>query len=280
MSRNKFGNESARLTQWLPAGQIDVDPTIQRPLNVSWAEKIGRELDPDLIGVIHVSQRPSGRFVVIDGQHRLHGVKHVFGNNGTLVECKVYTGLSRAQEAAQFVGLNDFRRPTRIDVFLKSVVAKEADAVAIDAIVRELGCRVDRGKADKSITAIGALEEVYFGFADRRSDVDGRPVATANPALLKATLAVIGNAWGGTADSLHGYIISGIGRLLAARQRAMDVSDLVHKLSTYPGGPTALCGAASGRRAVSGGKVGGAMAEVCLDLYNKGRRVGKLEPLR
>lgn len=278
MSRTKFGSDAARLTQWLPAGQIDVDQTVQRPLNLRWAEKIGRELDPDLIGVIHVSHRSNGRYVVIDGQHRLHAVKHIFGNNGTLVECKVYSGLTKAQEAAIFVGINDFKRPTRIEGFLKNVVAKDADALAINAIVQEMSCRIDRAKGDKTITAIGALEDVYYGFADRTTADAANP--SANSALLKATLAVIGNAWGGTADSLHGHIISGVGRLLAARQRAMDVSDLIHKLSTYPGGPTALCGAASGRRALTGGKVGAALAEVCLDLYNKGRRVGKLEPLR
>jgi hypothetical protein len=113
MSRTKFGSESAHLTKWLPVGEIEVDPTIQRPLNAAWAERIGRELDPDLMGVIHVSQRANGRYVVIDGQHRIYGVKNVFGNNGTLVECKVYEGLTKSQEAEFFVGLNNFRRPTR-----------------------------------------------------------------------------------------------------------------------------------------------------------------------
>lgn len=282
MSRTKFGNESAHLTKWLPVGEIDVDPTVQRPLNVSWAEKIGRELDPDLIGVIHVSKRPNGRHVAIDGQHRLYGIKNIFGNNGTLVECKVYEGLSKAQEAALFVGLNNFKRPTAIDAFLKNVVANDPASKAIDAIVRECGFRVDRAKADGNITAVGSLVEVYYGFIDIRDPelTEEDRNRQARPALLKSTLTVLREAWGGTADSVHGALISGIGRLLAARQRALEVPDLVRKLSGYPGGPTALVGAATGRRALTGGKVGINVAEVCLDLYNKGRRVGKIEPLR
>lgn len=274
MSRTKFGHEDARLTQWLPAGQIDVDPSIQRPLNVTWAEQIGRDLDPDLIGVIHVSQRANGRYVVLDGQHRLHGVKNVFGNNGTLVECKVYSGLAKSDEAAIFVGLNNFRRPTRVDVFLRNVTAKEEHAVAISAIVHELGFRVDRAKAANSITAVGAIEDVYFGFSTTRD------ATSANPKLLKSALSVIREAWGGTADSVNGHIVAGIGRLLAARQRAMEVGDLVHRLSGYPGGPTALVGTATGRRALTGGSTSHALVEVCCDLYNKNRRVGKIETLR
>lgn len=282
MSRVKFGAESAHLTKWIPVGEIEVDPTIQRPLNVAWAEKIGRDLDPDLVGVIHVSKRSNGRYVVIDGQHRIYGIKNVFGNNGTLVECKVYEGLTKAQEAEFFVGLNDFRRPTRIDVFLKSVIANDPDAVAINKITREYGFRVDRVKADGTITAVGALEEVYYGFADMRDPklTPEEKQRLALPALLRLTLAVLKNAWGGTADSVHGHLVSGVGRLLAARQRAIDADELTSKLSKYPGGPTALIGAATGRRAVTGGKVGVNVAEVCLDLYNKGRRVSKLEPLR
>lgn len=283
MSRTKFGHESAHLTKWIPAGQIEVDPQVQRPLNTAWAEKIGRELDPDLIGVLHVSERQSGRLVCIDGQHRLHGVKNIFGNNGTLVECKIYQGLTRDEEAALFVGLNNFRRPTRIDVFLKNVVAKDPHACAINHIVVAHGFRVDRQKADGAITAVGALEETYFGFADVR-EPGGKGAESkeriAKPNLLRDTLGVVRDAWGGTADSLHGHIISGIGRLLAARQRAMDVPEFVRKISLYPGGPTALIGAASGRRAVSGGRTGHNVAEVCVDVYNRGRRVSKLEPLR
>lgn len=280
MSRTKFGSDAARLSQWLPAGQIDVDPTVQRPLNAAWADKIGRELDPDLIGIIHVSHRTGGRYVVIDGQHRLHAVKHIFGDNGTLVECKVYEGLSRSQEAARFVGLNDVKRPVRIDIFMKNVIAKDPDAVAINAVVQEVGLKVDRYKADKTIPAIAALEDVYYGFEKERTAEAGKPSKQAHPELLRSTLLVIRNAWGGTSDSFHGHIITGIGRLLAARQRAMEVDAMVHKLSIYPGGPTALIGAAKGLAPIHGGLLSGSVAEVCLSLYNKGRRVGALEPLR
>lgn len=296
MSRHKFGNEAGRLTQWIPAGEIDVDPAVQRALNARWAEHIGRELDPDLIGVMHVSQRESGRKVVIDGQHRLHGVKNYFGNNGTLVECKVYHGLTRAQEAALFVGLNNFRRPQRIDVFQKNVQAKDPTTVAINAIVQHVGFRVDRAKAPKTISAVAALEDVYFAFADRHHDPARKPtpppstpatpeerkprVFTPNPVLLTDTLTVIREAWGGVADSLNGHLIVGVGRVIAARQRAMDLADFAHRLSSYAGGPSALLGTARGRKGLVGGTIGAAVADTCVDLYNKGRRVGKLDPLR
>lgn len=282
MSKHKFGSAAGHLTQWIPVGDIDIDPNVQRPLNVKRAERIGRELDPDLIGVIHVSKRANGRYVCIDGQHRIHGVKHVFGNNGTLVECKVYDGLDRASEARRFVGLNDARRPSRLDGFIVGVLAKKPDLVEINNIVRECGFRVDRNKADGAITAVGSLEDVYYGFAETRDpDLTAKDKATlAKPELLRDTLTVIRNAWGATADATNGHIISGLGRLIGARQRVIDLSDLAKKLAPYPGGPMALVGTAAGRRAVAGGRTGMAVAEVCLEIYNRGRRVGKIEPLR
>lgn len=282
MSRTKFGPDSAHLTKWLPAGEIDIDPTVQRPLNVAWAERIGRELDPDLIGVIHVSKRSNGRYVAIDGQHRLYGVKKVFGNNGTLVECKVYEGLTKAQEAATFCGINNFKRPNRIDFFLKGIVSKNKDAVAINEIAQSCGFKVDRNKADGNITAIGALEDVYYGFGNISDPnlTDEQKSALAKPELLRMTLRCIREAWGGTADSVSGVIVSGVGRVLAARHRAMNVADLTHKLGQYPGGPNGLVGSARGKRTASGGTVSTAVAELCIELYNRGRRVGRIEPLR
>ena len=300
MSRHKFGNEAGHLTQWIKAGDIKFDPHVQRALNAHWAEYIGRNLDPNLMGVIHVSKRPNEDLFCVDGQHRLHGVTDYFGNNGTLVECKVYEGLSRAQEAALFVGLNNFRRPQRIDVFLKSVIAKEPTAVAINAIVREAGLRIDRGKADNAVSAVAALEDVYFAFADRRTappskddtkdtketkdPKDRKPpqVRTfpVNAPLLSSTLTVIRDAWGGIADSMNGHIIVGVGRVLAARGRIIDLDDFAHKLAAFPGGPTALVGNAHGIKSMTNGKIGPAVAEVCIGVYNKGRRVGKVDSLR
>lgn len=284
MSRHKVGNESGHLTKWIPAGEIDVDPRVQRPFDASWGDYIGHNFNEDLLGVLHVSERTNGRYAVIDGQHRLHGVKNVHGNNGTLLECKVYAGLSRAQESALFVGLNNFKRPRRIDIFLKNVIAKEPHACAINEIAQSVGFRVDISKADHVITAIGSLEEVYFGFVlqkkHRAKSGDVAADKTAKPNLLRDTLSVIKSAWGGTADSVNGHIIGGIGRLLAARQRAMEVPDLVQKLSQYPGGPTALIGTAAGRKQLLGGTKDINLAEVCLELYNKGRRTSKLEALR
>lgn len=273
MSRTKFGSAAGQLTKWVPVGEIDVDPAVQRPPNKAWAAYIGRELDPDLIGVIHVSKRRNGRYVVIDGQHRVIGVRDHFGNNGTLIECKIYEGLSIAQEAAIFVGLNKKKQKSRISDFISRVTARDPHAVAIAGVLDEFGLKVDRFKSLSTVPAVSALESIYFGFS-QASDLTlttADRATLANPDLLRLTLRVVREAWG-SPDAVNGHILSGVGRLLAVRRQELDTDDLIHKLAGYPGGPMGMLGAARGRRAISGGVLGGHVAEVCLDLYNKGRR--------
>lgn len=283
MTRHKFGSESSKSsTQWLPVGELKFDQTVQRSLNPAWAAHIGKELDPDLIGILKVSRRRDGDYV-IDGQHRVVAVRDHFGNNGTLIECQIFEGLNRADEAKIFVGTSNNRLLTALEKFLKGAIAKDPTAVEITKIVESVGFTVASGKLQGRIPAVGALRAVYFGFTDGSRQHRSGVIPAAEdkkPELLRSTLNVIKAAWGGTADSLTGSIIEGVGRLLAARQRSIDLGDLARDMASYPGGPMALIGAARMRASIAGGNVGSGIAEVLVDIYNKGRRVGKIEPLR
>lgn len=276
MVPSKVGNEHAtRSTQWFPIGELLVDPIVQRPLNAAWVDEIAREFDPDKIGVIHVSRRRDDSLVIIDGQHRRAAIEKLWEDPSQKVECKVYENLSRSDEAALFVGLNNFKRPTAIDEYLKNVIAKDPIAVDIDKVVRESGFVVERFKGDNKITAVGTLYLIYAGFtSDKLVSRRAKRVQKdqGKPELLRTVLSIVREAWGGQKDSVNGFVLEGIGRVLAARQRAMSIPDFVQKVSQYPGGANALIGAARGRKAVTGSTVGTAVAEILIDLYNRGRR--------
>jgi hypothetical protein len=285
MSRTRFGTEySGGPTKFIPLVDIFVDDNESNPTQRSYEKAFGHwiaeNLDPNKLGIIHVSLRKNGRYYAIDGQHRVNGLKERFGNNGTLVECKVYEGLDRVGEAQMFHALNGLRRPVHtLDNFLVSVTGEDPVNSAIVRILAEFGLCVTRNTAaDGAVRAVGALRSVYLGFANqsRRATSDAKPQAD----LLRATIGFIKAAWGTNTCAYDGSIIEGVGRLLAARWKVIDRELFAKKLAPYPGGPKALLGMARGRRELLGGTVALAVADLMIDVYNKGRRTDKVEPLR
>lgn len=285
MSRTRYGSEfSGGPTRFLAVGDLRVDQStehpVQRSYDARWGDWIGDNLDRNKLGIVHVSLRKNGGFYIIDGAHRVGAIRSKLGNNGTLVECKVYEGLDRAAEADLFKAINGDRRPvTTLDNFLVSVTAKDPVNSAILNIVQECGLNVSKSAgADGVLRAVGALRSTFLGFAQhsRKTTQNAEP----KPELLRATLLLIKSAWGINQYAYDGNIIEGVGRLLAARWKAIDRSRMAQKLAPYPGGPKALLGTARGRKALLGGSVAASVADVMLDAYNKGARSEKVESLR
>ena len=88
--------------------KLSVDFSYQRVPSSKKVTKIVKEFSDYAFGVIEVSQRVNGNYVVVDGWHRvcaakLHGL--------TRIPCNVHEGMTHAEEAAMFVDLNSNRKP-------------------------------------------------------------------------------------------------------------------------------------------------------------------------
>lgn len=257
-------------TVWLPINTLIIDPTIQRPLDEKRAQRIADGFDADAFGIIHVSQREDGSRIIVDGQHRVAGVR-LLGWIDQRVECKVYSGISRAEEARLFVKLNESVKVQPIPKFNARVVANERVAVAIQRILADNHWRVAIGQSPGCFMAVTAAETVYNG--DR-----GR-LGSDGPKALALTLRTITEAWGHDPAGANAYIVRGLG-LLYTRHPELDRAALTRKLSAYPGGPSALIGAAKGLHSFRGGTLPQAVAEVIVELYNKKRTAGRLPDWR
>lgn len=259
-------------TQYIPLKRLFIDPQVQRALKEKWVDRLVRDFDPDLLDIISVSDRGNGTYAVIDGQHRVAAVRRLFGDDNQMIECKVSKGLQIHEEAARFVGKAETLGMAPTVKFIQKVKARDREAVAIDGIVRECGYKVAQYSGDGVLSCVSSLRTVFRGFAnDDKAE---------NPALLRQTLTVIRATWGNASSGLHSMIVVGIGRLIAGRSKAISYPDLIARMAAFPGGAGGILGRARGLQSLVGGSVPAAVADVIIDIYNKGKRQNKLEPLR
>lgn len=146
----------------LPVELIDVPADRARLLNPLKAEAIGatmkaeRQFDP-----ITVSPAEEGRFVLVDGQHRLHGAKHV---GLPTIEARVIALSPEAQRKQEILSnlataeLDALGRARSINA-LCEVLKKE------DGRRRKVG-RPSKQLIETELEEIGALACTNFGWSD------------------------------------------------------------------------------------------------------------------
>jgi len=239
---------------------LSVDPELQRRLDHQRANRMGAKFDPALLGVLAISLRADGLLYVVDGQHR-HEAAKVAAYEGSFL-CDVYEGLTRQQEAKLFLGLNDSRRPSPIDLFRLSVEAKDPMALHITEIAAKYGWKVGyQAQKQGWITAPAAMMDTY------KLDDSG--------VVLDSVLKIITAAWGTENNASDSRIIKGLGVLLHRYNGTVDYAALTERLSRSPG-PNSLVGKCRAMAQLRRCRIDQAMAEVLVDLYNQFRRNGQL----
>lgn len=126
--------------QWVPVAETKVSPSAQRELRPAFVDKIAQEFDPDNIGFPVVNKRDD-HYWVIDGQHRIAALKKI-GWGDQLVQCEVFSGLSEAEEAEEFLRRQQRIAVLPIDRFRIAITAGRLRECDIDRIVRAQGLRI------------------------------------------------------------------------------------------------------------------------------------------
>lgn len=267
-----LGRLPAPETEWhAPRDFAAVDHRIQRRLDTNRVNRLRAEWNPDMVGIFWLSRREDGSLWTLDGQHR--GRTLIDRGEGDIPrECKVYDGLTPAQEARLFYGLNSYLRVSAADQFRARAMYEDPVALEIMRIVEKHGLQVDKSVADGNIVCVAALEAVYSGRVARKEP-------GAYPAVLSATLGTLIQAFGTTTAAVGAELVKGLGIILHDHIGTVQPADLARKMAIRPAGATGLLSAARAHKANEGGTTASAVAHcVTLD-YNKGRSSGRL-PLR
>lgn len=251
--------------QWVKLSDLKRDQRVNtRPVDQGWVEsKLSEGFDLRKFGTPTLSSRPGGRYIVLDGQNRVALAREA-GLSDEKVQCSVFHGLSRDQEAAIFLGLNDSRRVLPIYKFLARVATREVQATSIVKIVESYGWKVGNKGEDGYIQAAAALDYAW----------------SLGPDVLSDTIKVITGAWELRSEGTRSVIIKGIASVVNRYGTDIDLPGLALRLATYSGGPNGIYADARGLHGFRGGTIHAAISEVVVNAYNKGRRAKKLEEWR
>jgi hypothetical protein len=96
----------------LPLADLNVDLAVQRAIMAPRVRKIMKNFDEAAVGELLVSEREDG-FYILDGHHRAQALQEL--NGRTHVDCEVFEGLSKADEARLFLLRNDRANVARVD---------------------------------------------------------------------------------------------------------------------------------------------------------------------
>ena len=80
---------------------LEIPAEYQRRLQMSKVKRMVAEFNGVIVNPPKVSYR-DGRYIVIDGQHTIVGLKTLNGGKDLSIVCRVYTGLTKEEEALVF----------------------------------------------------------------------------------------------------------------------------------------------------------------------------------
>lgn len=253
-------------TLQLEAREMQIHPHAQRQLLPSRLKKLIAELDLDAIGTLHVVRYQINgviKYWIVDGQHRWQALMdHGFGEWPVTValHCDV---TDDARAAKLFLQLNDRSPVSPYDKFNNAANSGDLVAIRINFILNQRGIMASRSKGNGRACCVNALRAIY------NADGSGE--------LLEKSLKIAVGAWNATAEAMDGALLQGICRVLQeyAEDLNGNLGTLTTKLSKHL--PNAIIGRAKAR--MESGTMAKKIANAVIDIYNEGRRSGRLSLL-
>ena len=211
--------QSAYEVRMLDASLLERDMAYQRPPDEEKIQKIVANFNPKVVNILKVSYR-DGHYYVFDGSHTLEVLKRVCGEEGLLVECKVFHRLTQAQEAELFaIQTGESTRVSTVYRVRAEVVAGNEETIAFINATSECGFEInpERSKSkDGRILAVRKARSLY---------------TTLGEDNYKKMLRILRSTWNGEAWSVSQNMLSGIGLLLQVYGDDLDSNRFVRKLS-------------------------------------------------
>lgn len=228
-SDEKFGalfnrGHLSKMSSMVKVSELLIDYTYQRSPIKAKVNKIAKNFDPDLLGVIICSMRESGVVAVIDGSHRVHALLQK-GLKDSVMNALVYFDLTIEEEAKIFALMNqEHTKPNPAEIFKAGVVAGDQETIEINNIINKLGLKIGVGPGDNKLRAISTVKRVY---------------RNAGGNVLFSTLSSIKQAYGDSSAVMRDVLISAVAIVFNRYGDQVDIDRMVNTLRKF-GNPTSL----------------------------------------
>lgn len=258
---------STKTIKKLPITALRVDPKVQRieGVDMKRVSRINGDFNPDALGVITVSDRGDGTYVVLDGMHRTEFARAA--NYQKPLDATVFSGLTVTQEAELFLLLNDARMPSALSKFHARVVMGEEVATAIHDIAARHGWTISPAAEPGHLAAIDALERVYRNAGGVLPD-------GAHADLTERVLEILTAAWDHDGKSTQAALLLAVAQLIGRFGASVDTKKLVTEMqATRPG---VVVGRGRSLKDAQGGTLPAAIAKILAGMHNNKRRTNLL----
>lgn len=256
----------------IPANLLEIDPGVQRPVSKTQVTRIAANFSEEALGVITVSARQdlvhnAVRYIVLDGQTRLHAVRAVAGTDDTSIQmlAQVYHNLTREEEAKIFLTHNDRVSVNPLAKYRVSLVAGEEWALDIHRIADRHGFEVSvDAPIHRRFTAVGRARTILA----QEGGLDA----------LDRAFDTITRAWGHQKKAASAETVSGLGLLYLRHNGKVDHHGLVMRLKES-GDAASFCGKVKQRMGDMGLSLAEASYSRLVQLHDKSKKTGSSRKL-
>lgn len=242
-----------------------VDDLYQRDIDPKRIARMVKNYDPCLVNAPKVSFR-EGKYFIFDGRHTSVLEKTVRGKGrDVMIDCKVFSGLSRLDEMELFVEQNGDAAPVQKAAKLRALYNfGDPDVIGMVNDAACAGVRIDfsKAQAQNKITAYSTIQKIFLRFKAN----NGRD-------KYIDMLSAIKQAWGGIPESFVREILNGMAKFYEVYYGEFSRKELAKSLSRYA--PIQIV--REGKSLISGSSTDVGYARIILRCYNTGRRTNRLE---
>lgn len=206
---------------WLNNAQLQINPKIQRKLNTMRVEQIKNNYSPLIANPIKVSFR-DGLFYIFDGMHSRGALRDLNGTDDFPIFCRVYFGLTEADEARLFAEQFGFSEPVAMGYRLRALnVAKDESVLAFLKATEDCGFSVTLGSSVSMNGHIVAACTAYNAYCDLGAHEYERMMKTLH------------RTWAGESWSIGRNMLGGMWRFLKMYPVDADAFVKVFRTVTY-----------------------------------------------
>ena len=250
----------SKMSSMVKVSDLLIDYSYQRNPIGKKVNKIAKNFDPDLLGVIICSMRESGVLAVIDGSHRVHALRQKQMNDAVL-NALVYFDLKIEDEAKIFSLLNqEHTKPNPAEIFKAGIVAGDEETIIINRIFTNLGLNIGVGPGENKVRAISTVKRVYRNAGEK---------------VLQDTLYTIKSAYGDSSSTMRDVLISAVAIVYNRYGDNVEVSRMIATLQKF-GNPNSLIANAKSMMSNQNQVTSTALPYLIVNAYNQRLKKNRL----